>query len=523
MSSADSFSLTLARARARAQARARAHGPSRPSPRSRLATTQACCPRRCCECPPAEAAAAQRDAARAHRGRRDLAAAGADAWPAAARRLDAAATRGAAQGVLAALRRRARAARPSSPAARRRESGRSRSAPCSYRTRSNTTAPPRRPTSPPPQPPRRPPPTPPPAPTTRGPALSEWTLRALRRLRSTVRRWRTRSRRSARAAAGGAQGRAAAVAEQPHLARILRPMLGLPRKSARPTRSRTRRRKRRSRRRSCRPTAASAEGRRGRGGADGQPATAHRGPLSDAIREDTLDARRARPPFTKFVRDYIMRQYGMRSLADKAIADLRVSALKCRSAVGMPSWWLQIGTTGYQAPCLATKGARGGCIEGRGCPPNCRLPPRLTTQVLERVEPRHLEATKIGEPMQPALPRAGVFCSLCGFSHQAEQWGERKGAFFFALLQALIPTDSMKELLQTSSCTCRSTRRAPRSTSSSSMRPCGVSCREAARKRQAAAGDRRAGGLGRLRRRRLRATSCGRGDARAAAAIRQRH
>ena len=49
--------------------------------------------------------------------------------------------------------------------------------------------------------------------------------------------------------------------------------------------------------------------------------------------------------------------------------------------------------------------------------------------------------------MQPALPRAGVFCSLCGFGHQAEQWGERKGAFFFALLQALIPTDSMKELL----------------------------------------------------------------------------
>ena len=194
------------------------------------------------------------------------------------------------------------------------------------------------------------------------------------------------------------------VAERPHLARLLRPMLGVahpPRKSGPTDRERDDAAAARAK---ANALLAPPDGKKKKGVVGEVVPMDNLLRLVSAlyqmrIREDTLsDARgRARPPFTKFVRDYIMRQYGMRSLADKAIADLRVSAIKYSAE------WSHAVT----------------------------------------------EATRIGEPTQPAVPRAGVFCSLCGFGHQAEQWGERKGAFFFALLQALVPTDAMKELLAT--------------------------------------------------------------------------
>ena len=108
------------------------------------------------------------------------------------------------------------------------------------------------------------------------------------------------------------------------------------------------------------------------------------------IREDMLsDSRgRARPPFSKFVKEYTMRQYGMSSLANKALADLRVSALKY--------------SMGWSA--------------------------------------------KEGEPLNAPLPRAALFSALMGFSVHFAPWSERKIAFFFALLAALVPLDNMKEV-----------------------------------------------------------------------------
>ena len=164
---------------------------------------------------------------------------------------------------------------------------------------------------------------------------------------------------------------------------------------------------------------------------------------SKKVREDALSDAKGKPrmPITKFVQNYMLRQYGMKGVADKAMRDLAYSVRHFVEAHQQQHEGGELG--GDAAPAAAAPAA--------AAPASAALAKLKHAEKMEadvmRMEragsSRHEGGGGGGHHALHAsiMPRIQMFGGMMGMLELVEPWPDAKVNFFFSLLSACVLAD----------------------------------------------------------------------------------